>query len=59
MLFYAHFYGRRYRPWLTELWVLLSRSAEIQKITNDIKLRKRSDKKYTAAVEGRGQVIKT
>ncbi len=27
--FYAHFYGRRYRPWLTELWVLLSRSAEI------------------------------
>ena len=28
-LFYAHFYGRRYQPWLTELWVLLSRSAEI------------------------------
>ena len=27
--FYAHFYGRRYRPWLTELWVLLSRSVEI------------------------------
>ena len=22
--FYAHFYGRRYRPLLTELWVLLS-----------------------------------
>ena len=28
-LFYAHFYGRRYRPWLTESWVLLSRLAEI------------------------------
>ena len=27
--FYAHFYGRRYRPLLTELWVLLSRLAEI------------------------------
>ena len=27
--FYAHFYGRRYRPWLTELWVLLSRLAKI------------------------------
>ena len=27
--FYAHFYGRRYRPWLTELWVLLSRLTEI------------------------------
>ena len=25
--FYAHFYGRRYRPLLTELWVLLSRLA--------------------------------
>ena len=28
-LFNAHFYGRRYRPWLTESWVLLSRLAEI------------------------------
>jgi len=28
-VFYAHFYGRRYRPWLTELWVLLSRLAKI------------------------------
>ena len=28
--FYAHFYGRRYRPWLTESWVLLLRLAEIQ-----------------------------
>ena len=28
-LFYAHFYGTRYRPWLTESWVLLSRLAEI------------------------------
>ena len=27
--------------------------------TSNIKVRKRSDKKYTAAVEGRGQVIKT
>lgn len=27
--FLAHFYGRRYQSWLTELWVLLSRSAEI------------------------------
>ena len=29
VFFYAHFYGRRYRPLLTELWVLLSRLAEI------------------------------
>ena len=29
LFFYAHFYGRRYRPLLTELWVLLSRLAEI------------------------------
>ena len=29
LFFYAHFYGRRYRPWLTELWVLLSRLAKI------------------------------
>ena len=29
------------------------------KLQVDIKMRKRSDKKYTAAVEGRGQVIKT
>ena len=28
-VFYAHFYGRRYRPWLTELLVLLSRLTEI------------------------------
>ena len=28
--FYAHFYGRRYRPWLTELWVLLSKLAEMR-----------------------------
>ena len=28
-LFYAHFYGRRYLPWLTESWVLLSRLAGI------------------------------
>ena len=37
MLFYAHFYGRRYRPWLTELWVLLSRSAEIPQLQTALK----------------------
>lgn len=36
-LFYAHFYGRRYRPWLTESWVLLSRLAEIPQLQTALK----------------------
>ena len=35
--FYAHFYGRRYRPWLTESWVLLSRLAEIPQLQTALK----------------------
>lgn len=36
-VFYAHFYGRRYRPWLTESWVLLSRLAEIPQLQTALK----------------------
>ena len=35
--FYAHFYGRRYRSWLTESWVLLSRLAEIPQLQTALK----------------------